>query len=258
MTRESNWRPAVNSRDYLLNQQKKGAVADRRPVIRKASDLVGPGVGASATRITDFNDLLATFDGYYAADPGALDAPNNTDTFVGFVVMDSLLGGWQQFRSLETGVAYNRGFTRNPTDPATIYWGNWTSLDARVGTLETEVTGLSGDVTGLDSDLTDVTSRVVTLEGLERPLTFWDVLFSASALAVGQIGAFTVNFGFSYPVAPACWAVKSGFVTGSGSTVVSHVDNVTVSSARISMVNLGAAAATFTNCPFRLFAHQPN
>lgn len=118
-------RPETDAGDYFGNQKKKLDLADRRPVIRKASDLVGPGIAGAAVRITDFNDVLATFNGYYSAAADAANAPNDTGEFVGFVTMDSEYGGRQVFTDLEDGSDYTRVFRRAPADPETITWGPW-------------------------------------------------------------------------------------------------------------------------------------
>jgi hypothetical protein len=128
MSGNQNWRTEINAGDYVGHQQKKLQIADRRPVIRKASDLVGPGIGATAVRITDFNDLLATYDGFFSADVGAVAAPNDTDTFVGTTSGDAELGGVQNFTSLTTGVIYQRVFTRNPADASALYWSDWQTV----------------------------------------------------------------------------------------------------------------------------------
>lgn len=118
-------RPETDAVDYFGNQKKKLDLADRRPVIRKASDLVGPGIGASAVRLTDFNDVLGTFNGYFSAAPDAANAPNDTGEFVGFVTMDSEYGGRQVFTDMEDGSDYTRIFRRAPADPETLTWGVW-------------------------------------------------------------------------------------------------------------------------------------
>lgn len=127
---QQNWRTETDGYDYLLHQRKQLQVADRRPVIRRAADLVGPGIGATATKITDFNNLLATYNGFYSAEPGAANSPDENQAFVGITVMDSTLGGYQMFRSLASGLIYERTFLRNPTDAATIYWGDWATSGA--------------------------------------------------------------------------------------------------------------------------------
>jgi len=120
-----NWRPVVNATDYLGGQKKRVEIEQRRPTIRKAADLVGPGIGPEAVRITDYNNLLATFNGYYSSAAGALNAPNATEAFVGQVISDAEFGGRQVFTGLTSGTEYVRTFTRSPTDAETIGWGLW-------------------------------------------------------------------------------------------------------------------------------------
>lgn len=121
-----DWRIEINAQDYFGHQKKKLELADRRPVIRRASDLVGPGIAATAVRVTDYNDLLATYNGYYASDVGALNAPNDTEAFVGAVSADAGLGGVQTLWGFTTGDSFTRAFTRNPMNPDEIHWGTWT------------------------------------------------------------------------------------------------------------------------------------
>jgi hypothetical protein len=120
-----DWRIETDGLDYFRGQKKTLEVADRRPVIRKASDLVGPGIDSNTIRITDFNDVLATFNGYYSSDPGAEAAPNTTEAFVGHVVSDAEFGGRQVFTGMTSGVVYSRTFHRSPTDPETMGWTEW-------------------------------------------------------------------------------------------------------------------------------------
>lgn len=125
MSNEENWREDTNAETYFGHRQKKTDLADRRPVIRTASDLVGPGIDANTIRLTDFNDLLATFNGYYSAEPGAASAPNATDSFVGMVISDAAMGGRQEFTGLTSGVEYIRTFQRSPVDPEALAWSPW-------------------------------------------------------------------------------------------------------------------------------------
>jgi|SRR6478735_3628872 len=126
MSNERNWREDTNAETYFGHQQKQVNLADRRPVIRKASDLVGPGINSSTVRITDFNDLLATFNGYYSSLAGAASAPNETDDFVGTVINDAEMGGRQEFTGLTSGIIYSRTFKRSPVDAESLAWSAWT------------------------------------------------------------------------------------------------------------------------------------
>lgn len=127
-----DWRITTGPEDYFRNEQKKLAMDQRRPVIRRAADLVGPGIGASAVRITDFNDVLATFNGYFSAFGGAGGAANSpiptgaAVPLVGYTFMDSEFGGVQTFTNLEASVEYRRSFTRAPSAPDTLTWSTWT------------------------------------------------------------------------------------------------------------------------------------
>ena len=125
MSAEEDWRIDVDASEYFLHQQKRDNLTQRRPVIRKAHELVGPGINASAVRLLDFNDPLATYNGYYSSAPGAANAPNAEDVFIGIVTMDGELGGWQRFRSLDTDDVYDRSFTRHPLDAEVLFWGAW-------------------------------------------------------------------------------------------------------------------------------------
>lgn len=139
-----NWRTEVDSTDFFGNQKKSLAMSERRPTSR-VSDVVGPGISGSAVRIVDFNERVATFNGYYSALDGALDAPAS-GAFVGYTVMDSELGGTQVFTSLSTGIEYTRIFLRNPSDADFIVYGTWKS-SSKVPS--TAVNTAAGDMTAI-------------------------------------------------------------------------------------------------------------
>lgn len=119
-----NWRPEVDAADFFGHQKKRMEVDSRRPVIRRPSDLVGPGINKTAVRLSNFNDSSAMFNGFYSADAGALNAPNAAEPFVGFTVSDSVLGGMQVFRGVNSGIEYRRLFKRSSMDPDSISWDN--------------------------------------------------------------------------------------------------------------------------------------
>jgi hypothetical protein len=120
-----NWRVETDAEDYFGHQKKKLTLADRRPVMRRASDFVGPGIAQTAVRITDFNNLLAQFNGFFSAAGDAANRPPVDQNYVGTVVSDSEFGGVQQFFGMDNGTLYRRIFTRNPGDADSISWGLW-------------------------------------------------------------------------------------------------------------------------------------
>lgn len=146
-----DWRMGTNAEDFLRGNQKRLALDERRPVIRKASDLVGPGIDAAAVSITDYNDVLATFNGYYSSVPGALYAPNTADSFIGFVIMDDTLGGVQTFTSLVSGNEYRRTFLRNPSDEDSLSFGLWHTDETVPATVYSASSINSRIITELDS-----------------------------------------------------------------------------------------------------------
>lgn len=184
MSGQQNWRTEVNAPDYFGHQKKQAAVENRRPVIRKPSDLVGPGIAATAVAITDFNDTLATFNGFFSAVTGTTNAPTSGEDYVGVVTSDSELGGAQTFYGLTSGDTYRRVFTRNPSDPTTLYWGAWTIFGSGGGggslTVQDENVNVATGVTQIDFQGAGITAAtgtgevVVTVPGETLPVTIID------------------------------------------------------------------------------------
>lgn len=164
-----NWTVETDAEDYFLHQQKKLETADRRPVIRKASQLAGPGIGPSATRVTNWSDLLATYNGYYSSAPGAVDAPNAVENFVGTVIMDSEFGGRQVLVGLASSQEFQRMFIRNPGDETSISWSSWRTDETITPAIQDGTIGTtsvpSGTITALNSPATvEMTPSIATFQ----------------------------------------------------------------------------------------------
>lgn len=129
MSSQGGWRFETDAVDYFGNQKKKLDVADRRPVVRRAADLVGPGIGPEAVRLPDFDGQLASLNGLYSAEANTPNAPVLNERFVGYVVADSELGGVQVFTSLVTGLEYSRPFLKSAGNQTAALWGQWTLRD---------------------------------------------------------------------------------------------------------------------------------
>lgn len=130
----NDWRIETDAEDYFQNQKKTLSVADRRPVIRKASDLVGPGIDAQAVGITDMNAEIATFNGFFSINalisaaipnPVATQHVPEPGQFVVVVTSDDEMGGSQTATSLSTGEVWTRVFLRHPASPSTILYQSW-------------------------------------------------------------------------------------------------------------------------------------
>lgn len=125
MHEEANGRVPIDSSDFFLRQKKSLAMMERRPVRRRAADLVGPGIDSHTLRVPSLSDAVASFNGYYSVAAGSPDSPDPVGAFVGHVVSDAELGGVQVVTSLASGTRYQRVFTRNPYDPEWLTWGAW-------------------------------------------------------------------------------------------------------------------------------------
>lgn len=124
---EQNWRPQVTAEDFLQQSEKRLQFESRRPRLNRAADLVGPGISAYTRRLDDFDDDLATYDGYFSALADAANGPVAAD-LTGFVSSDEFFGGIQTFWTVdcEDGpTVYNRSFCRAPDDPTIITYSDW-------------------------------------------------------------------------------------------------------------------------------------
>lgn len=235
-----NWRTEVDAVDYFGHQQKKVNLADRRPVIRRPADLVGPGIGPNAITITDFNDLLATFNGYYAAEPGAQNAPTDDQSFTGFTVSEGAMGGTQAFYGMTDGRQYTRVFNRSEKDPATLFWGPWSPAVS------------SADLAAMGDRATILERRVDEL----HPLYTGALYFWLTNGPPGYAVSGTAEFGLTFPTVPAVWAIKGSNAGGSGDMTVSLVDQITRTDCRITVLNTGPNLATFEDLRIRWFAQE--
>jgi hypothetical protein len=201
-----NWRQEIDASDYFGTQKKVLEGVQRRPV-RDPSSLVGPGIAKSATRITDFNDALATYDGYYSALSTAAHAPTSTENFVGHVVMDDVLGGVQVFTGMTTHKEYTRVFRRLAGDAQTIDWSSgWTFPSSAV--VSPSAAGELGDVVSVPA--------YGTLTFLNPPSL--STIGDASTYVLVAAGAGTAN-----GVRIAKTGIYTGYVSISGTGTNTHI-----------------------------------
>lgn len=201
MAGEQNWRPETRAEDYFGNQQKTLDMNNRRPVIRRAADLVGPGIDSSAVRITNFNDPLATFNGYYSAEPTAKNGPTAAERVVGFTVMDTEFGGVQTFTGLATKTRWTRVFTRRAGDTTKIDWGQWETgatnkptggVDSYLfSTSATSVPVPSGQVSALYMPTVTVLGDQTTFQRNATNITFTRAGIYAGAVRIFASGSPT-------------------------------------------------------------------
>lgn len=71
MTTPKDWRPSIDADDFFRNMEKRMSITERQPNIRKASDLVGPGIASYAIRLLDWNSQSARHNGFWITQDAA-------------------------------------------------------------------------------------------------------------------------------------------------------------------------------------------
>ncbi len=202
-----NWPTPTDAGEYFRQEQKKTALEQRRPIFRRASDLVGPGIGASAVRVTDWGNTLATFNGYYASNPGAVGAPTSGEPFVGYTVMDDEIGGTQALTGMTSGREYTRTFRRNPADPEFITWGAWVPAPDKIAaTMESSGTLATSVASGV---ATEIKMPSLSRVGESNPYQV-----SGTRLNITEPGVYTGHLLLSDNVALASMAVTRPGLAG--------------------------------------------
>jgi len=76
---QSSGRQLIDTDDWMRRIEKRLMHEERRPQIRTASDLMGPGLGPKAVQLFDWNDDITLFNGFFWSEPGpAQHSPANT------------------------------------------------------------------------------------------------------------------------------------------------------------------------------------
>lgn len=125
MTSSQDWPIAQGAADFLGQQSKRLGQEERRPQVRKASDLLGPGFAPFAVTIDDLNGDVAAFNGMFIVPPGTPGSPDSAKWWVGETIADDVTGGTQRFSTFRTLDAPHttmmRGFSYAPDSPMRFY-----------------------------------------------------------------------------------------------------------------------------------------
>lgn len=128
----NSWRTPVDGADYLRGLEKRVLHEERRPNIRTASDILGPGIAPYCIRLEDWNADETLFNGFWYTEPGAFNAPDNTRYWMGFSLATEAGNGFErvtEFFGPLTDVAWPRPtyvrkfWTPNPDTPR--QWSLW-------------------------------------------------------------------------------------------------------------------------------------
>jgi|GEM_PF-2907517 len=81
---QNNWAIDINASDWMRSMEKRILHEERRPSVRTASDIMGPGLGPYCVQIVDWNDPATAFNGmYYTLPPNGLNTPGSSQMWMG-------------------------------------------------------------------------------------------------------------------------------------------------------------------------------
>lgn len=79
----NSWRAPQDAADWMREVEKRILHEERRPSIRSASDIMGPGLSPYSVLINDWNADETAFNGFFHSDPNALNSPDGTRYWMG-------------------------------------------------------------------------------------------------------------------------------------------------------------------------------
>lgn len=79
----NTWRTPLTGEDWMREVEKRILHEERRPMVRTASDLLGPGIAPFSILINDWNDSQTSFNGYFHSEPNALNTPDSSKYWMG-------------------------------------------------------------------------------------------------------------------------------------------------------------------------------
>jgi hypothetical protein len=127
-----DWPQPTDAMEAFRQTEKRMQRQERRPVVQKASDLLGPGIAPHAVEVPSWRDSAAAFNGFYWTQPGATkDAPDADHFWIG------------QTTASSDGFGIQRVLTFHETAyfPPKVYWRQFVNVSGSVinyGTWQSE------------------------------------------------------------------------------------------------------------------------
>lgn len=110
----THWPVPQNLDGWMRQMEKRTLGSERRPLIRNAADILGPGIAPFAVLVGDWNDEVTLFNGIFYSEPTALNSPDGAAYWMGFSFANPDGFGFQrvwEFR--ESATALMRVFERS-------------------------------------------------------------------------------------------------------------------------------------------------
>lgn len=105
----NSWRQQQSGADWMRDMEKRLLHEERRPGVRTAADLLGPGVAPFSVLVIDWNAAETAFNGFFHSEPGAFNTPGSTRYWMG--ISQATQDGYGFQRVIE--------YRANPTDAVT-------------------------------------------------------------------------------------------------------------------------------------------
>lgn len=154
MGSQQGGRPVVNFNDWMRDIERRVLREERRPVIRNATDIVGPGIGPYTKRVTDWDTDAPAVNGFfYSVANQIINSPDDTLDWMGLVEANPNGQGLQRVWQYITDVTdpnpsptlYTRAFVTNADGSRTYTeWTASTGSGTRPGDIPVSVTAQAG------------------------------------------------------------------------------------------------------------------
>lgn len=126
----NNYPTTTDGEGYFRETEKRIAHQERRPMVKRASDLLGPGIAPYAVQIAHWNADEATFNGTFWTAPGDTGAPDLTHWWIGQTEASSDGFGIQQVLTFHDSAVFPPlTYRRQFFDPgnSNITYSQWVS-----------------------------------------------------------------------------------------------------------------------------------
>jgi len=109
-----SWSPITGMDEWMTQQEKRVAHEERRPLVRTAADIMGPGLAPHATPVSDWNSEETRFNGIFYSEPdiGVQHSPDPASLWIGVSYATEDGRGYQQvWDDSDPVISYTRTFT---------------------------------------------------------------------------------------------------------------------------------------------------